>query len=70
MYSPCEVLTIHADNTGKETKNTIVMYFFAWFLANMKHFALREMQMIFLMCGHTHDLVDRFFSMAPIPSND
>ena len=30
-----EKLIIHADNTGAETKNTIVMFWAAWLLANV-----------------------------------
>ena len=55
-------LIIHADNTGAETKNTIVLFWAAWMLANAKSTALLEIEFVFLMVGHTHDLVDQFFS--------
>ena len=55
-------LIIHADNTGAETKNTIVMFWAAWILSNSRAGSLSQIEFVFLMVGHTHDLVDQFFS--------
>ena len=57
-----EKFFLHADNMYKETKNTITIFSFTWLLAQLEGTPLREFHMIFLMVGHTHDLVDAFFA--------
>lgn len=52
-----------ADNTSKETKNTICAFFFVWCLANLAG-EVDEIQTAYLMTGHTHNEVDRWFSYA------
>ena len=56
-------LFIQADNTQKETTNTIVLFAAAWLLANLQGSRLRVIEFAFLMVGHTHDLVDEFFAL-------
>ena len=58
-----EKFFLHADNTFKETKNTISIFTLTWLLAQLEGTPLREFHMIFLMVGHTHDLVDAFFAL-------
>ena len=59
-------LIIHADNTTKETKNLIVLFFIVWLLAHTRNTPLQEVCVVFLMVGHTHDLVDQFFSRVSV----
>ena len=59
-------LIIHADNTTKETKNLTVLFFIVWLLAHARNTPLREVWVVFLMVGHTHDLVDQFFSRVSV----
>jgi hypothetical protein len=55
-------LFIQADNTAKETKNTIVLFAAAWLLANLKGTRLERIEFGYLIVGHTHDLIDAFFA--------
>lgn len=55
-------LIIGADNTYKETKNTIVLFFLAWLLTNTIGTGLQYVEVAYLMAGHTHGPVDAFFS--------
>lgn len=57
-------LIINADNTYKETKNTITLFWIAWLLANSQGSGLIYVEMVFLMAGHTHGPVDRWFALA------
>ena len=59
-----ETIFLHADNTAKETKNTITLFTVAWLLAQLQGTPLKEIQVGFLMTGHTHDLVDAFFALV------
>ena len=54
-----EVFYIGADNTPKETKNGIVCLFVVWLLCVLHKTPLVEIHMVFLMVGHTHDMVDQ-----------
>jgi len=53
---------IAADNTRKETKNQTTMWFLIWLLCALNNTALCQIQVIFLLVGHTHNQLDRFFS--------
>jgi hypothetical protein len=57
-----KTLQINADNTHKETKNTIVLFFCVWLLANLDDTRLTTIELLFLMVGHTHGPVDGFFA--------
>ena len=53
---------IHADNTAKETKNTIVLYAAIWMLVQMQRTRLQSIEFGYLLVGHTHDLIDAMFA--------
>lgn len=53
---------IAADNTRKETKNQITMWFLIWLLCALEGTPLCQIDVIFLLVGHTHNQLDRFFS--------
>ncbi len=53
---------IGADNTYKETKNQHMINFLVWLLCVLERTPLRTITLCFLMVGHTHDALDRFFS--------
>ena len=54
-----EEFTIRADNTPAETKNQTVCWFVVWLLCALDRTCLWVIR--FLMVGHTHDTLDRFF---------
>jgi hypothetical protein len=56
------VLHIGADNTPKETKNSTMLNFSVWLLCILSSTCLWQIHFGFLMVGHTHDSLDRFFS--------
>ena len=51
-------LFIQADNTSKETKNTIALYAAAWLLVQLRGARLQCIEFGYLVVGHTHDLID------------
>ena len=53
---------INADNTTKETKNTIVLFACIWMMVHLQHTRLEGFDMVFLVVGHTHDIKDAIFS--------
>ncbi|CAK0832316.1 unnamed protein product [Prorocentrum cordatum] len=53
---------IQADNTAKETKNTIVLGAAVWVLAQLQYTCLTSIEFGFLIVGHTHDIVDAIFA--------
>ncbi len=53
---------IGADNTYKETKNQTMIWFLVWLLCVLDSTRLWSVQLLFLLVGHTHDALDRFFS--------
>ena len=53
---------INADNTTKETKNTVVIFACVWILAHLEHTRLEGFDMVYLVVGHTHDIKDAIFS--------
>ena len=53
---------IQADNTAKETKNTITLFAAAWLLAQLQHTRLQFIEFCYLIVGHTHDLIDAIFA--------
>ena len=61
-----EKLFIGADNTRQETKNLITMWFLVWLLCAFVGTALWEVEVIFLLVGHTHNELDRFFSRVAV----
>lgn len=50
-----QVFHIGADNTPKETKNGTTMCFIIWLLCALMDTPLQEVQVHFLMVGHTHN---------------
>ena len=59
-----EELYLGADNTPKETKNNIGCWWCMWLLCIMliNNLPLHSIMMMYLLVGHTHDDIDRFFS--------
>lgn len=55
-------LYIGADNTPKETKNQYYINFLAWLLCAARETPLWSIHVVFLLVGHTHGSLDRFFS--------
>ena len=55
-------LFFQADNTVKETKNTIFLFAAAWLLIHLKGTRLQTIECGYLVVGHTHDLVDAMFA--------
>ena len=58
-----EQFCIGADNTPKETKNATFMSFIIWLLCVLHETDLWMIFACFLIVGHTHDKLDRFFAM-------
>ena len=56
-----EEWVVGADNIPKETKNKFVMWGFMWLLCVLSDTHLSSSIMCFLLVGHTHDKIDRFF---------
>ena len=54
--------SIGADNTRKETKNQTTMWMLVWLLCALAETPLWMIDAVFLMVGHTHNKLDRFFS--------
>ena len=65
-----KTFVVHADNAQKETKNTICLFFFTWLLANLEDSIMQSIEIVFLMTGHTHDLVDAFFGQISTALGD
>ena len=59
--------TIGADNTRKETKNQTTMWMLVWLLCALVDTPLWMIDVIFLLVGHTHNKLDRFFLDFPWP---
>ena len=57
-----EELSIGADNTVKETKNSFVAWAVIWLLCVLADTPMWSVLMTYLLVGHTHDKIDRFFS--------
>ena len=57
-----EEWVVGADNTPKETKNKFVMWGFMWLLCVLSDTHMSSIMACFLLVGHTHDKIDRFFS--------
>lgn len=57
-----EELVVGTDNTPKEGKNSIVLWFITWLLCALESTRLWSVVLTFLLVGHTHDSLDRFFS--------
>ena len=61
-----EELFINADNTPKETKNNTCIDFAIWLLIVLQMSPLHSIVFLFLLVGHTHNKLDRFFSRIKI----
>ena len=59
-------LNIGADNTRKETKNQVCMWFLAWLLCALADTPLWLIDVVFLLVGHTHNKLDRLFSRIAV----
>lgn len=57
-----EIWRIGTDNTQKETKNSTTLNACIWMLCALRETRLWCVNLSFLMVGHTHDSLDRFFS--------
>lgn len=57
-------LILQADNTPKETKNTITLAMAVWVLAQLQQTRLQSIEFCYLIVGHTHDLIDAIFSFV------
>ena len=53
--------SIGADNTRKETTNQTTMWMLVWLLCALEDTPLWMIDVVFLMVGHTHNKLDRFF---------
>ena len=58
--------SICADNTRKETKNQVTMWFIVWLLCALDGTSLWKVDVLFLLVGHTHNKLDRFFSRIAV----
>ena len=58
--------SIGADNTRKETKNQVTMWMLVWLLCALHDTPLWMIDVVFLMVGHTHNKLDRFFSRIAV----
>ena len=58
-----EELYLGAENTYKETKNKYCCWWCMWLLCvlHTHNVRLHSICMLFLLVGHTHDEIDRFF---------
>jgi hypothetical protein len=54
--------SICADNTRKETNTQYTMWFLVWLLCALDNTPLWWIDVLFLLVGHTHNKLDRFFS--------
>ena len=61
-----EEFYIGADNTVKETKNTYMVWFMIWLLCVLAGTPLWSTSAVFLLVGHTHNRLDRFFSRLSV----
>ena len=61
-----ETFCIGADNTRKETKNQICMWFLIWLLCVLAGTSLWSVEVLFLLVGHTHNKLDRMFSRIAV----
>ena len=65
-----EFLTTHwsicADNTRKETTNQYTMWFLVWLLCALDSTPLWRIDVLFLLVGHTHNKLDRLFSLIAV----
>lgn len=57
-----EALVISADNTPKETKNSIVYVWMIWMLCCFRSTPLWRIRTVYKLVGHTHSHCDRLFS--------
>ncbi len=53
---------LQADNTAKETKNTITLFCAIWLLCQLRQTRLESIEFGYLVVGHTHDLIDAWFA--------
>ena len=55
-----------ADNTPRETKNAIMIWCVTWLLCALRETNLWSILLTFLLVGHTHDDLDRFFGRLSV----
>ena len=55
---------IQADNTSAEAKNSICLFAACWLFSHLMHTRLETIEFAYLIVGHTHDLIDAFFSLV------
>ena len=58
---PHEVI-MNPDNTPKESKNQYMLHFQIWLLCVLRDTCFYSFSTVFLIVGHTHNALDRFFS--------
>ena len=61
-----EEVEIGADNTPKETKNQVTLWFAVWLLCALCGTELWMLSFLFMLVGHTHNKLDRFFSRLSV----
>jgi hypothetical protein len=61
-----EEIDIGADNTVKETKNQVTLWFAVWLLCALADTELWCLSFLFQLVGHTHNKLDRFFSRLSV----
>jgi len=59
-----ERIVVQADNTPKETKNTICLYAAVFIMCHIRHTPLQTMEFTYLIPGHTHDIIDAIFALV------
>ena len=62
---PTEVI-MNPDNTPKESKNKIMLWFQIWLLCVLRDTCFYSFSSVFLIVGHTHNSLDRFFSRLSV----
>ena len=61
-----EEIDVGADNTPKETKNQVTVWFAVWLLCSLSDTELWALSFLFQLVGHTHNKLDRFFSRLSV----
>ena len=64
-HLPHEVV-MNPDNTAKESKNQIMLWFQIWLLCVLRDTCFYSFSTVFLIVGHTHNSLDRFFSRLAV----
>ena len=56
------IFRVNADNTVKETKNTVTLFWTCWMLAQCWNTRLHMFEFLYLLVGHTHNSLDQTFA--------